>query len=110
VDFIDPYLTHEVLLHPAKVHVCCALSARIVGPVFNETIHCERYVQVILGILIPQLTEQNKLSGWFLQDSVTAHTARMSTQAIPIVFGDRIVGSVVWPARSSHLIPRNFSL
>jgi hypothetical protein len=36
----NPHLTHEVLLHPAKVGVCCAASARrIAVPVFfNETI------------------------------------------------------------------------
>jgi hypothetical protein len=31
----NPHLTHEVLLHPVKVDVWCAVSARrIVGPVF----------------------------------------------------------------------------
>jgi hypothetical protein len=30
----NPHLTHEVLLHPVKINVWCAVSARIVGPVF----------------------------------------------------------------------------
>jgi hypothetical protein len=35
----NPHLIHEVLLHPLKVGVWCAVSARIVVPVFfNETI------------------------------------------------------------------------
>jgi hypothetical protein len=31
---MNPHLTHEVLLHPVKVGVWCAVSARIVVPVF----------------------------------------------------------------------------
>jgi hypothetical protein len=38
----NPHLTHEVLLHPVKVGVSCAVSARTVGPVFlNETSNCK---------------------------------------------------------------------
>jgi hypothetical protein len=57
-----------------KVGVWCALSARrIVGPVlFNETINCERYVQVMLGQFFSELTEDERLYGWVQQDSVTA--------------------------------------
>jgi hypothetical protein len=75
-----------------KVGVWCAVSARrIVGPVmfFNETINCERYVQVILGQLFSELTDEERLYGWFQQDSATAHTARtcMSMQALSDVLG-----------------------
>jgi hypothetical protein len=47
----NPHLSHEFLLHPVKVGVWSAVSARrIVGSVFfNETVNWERYVQVILG-------------------------------------------------------------
>jgi hypothetical protein len=62
----NPFLTHKLLLHPVKVGVWCAVRARIVGPVFfNETINCERYVQAILGQLFPELTEDERLYGWF---------------------------------------------
>jgi hypothetical protein len=42
----NPHLTHEVLLHPVKVGICCAArSRRIVGPVFfNKTINYKKYV------------------------------------------------------------------
>jgi hypothetical protein len=70
------------------------LSARFVGPMFfNETIHCERCVQVILGQFFSELTEEERLYGWFQQDSATAHTARMSMQALPDIFGGRIINS-----------------
>jgi hypothetical protein len=44
----NPHLAHEVPLHPVKVGVWCAVSARRSGvPMFfNETIHCERYLHV----------------------------------------------------------------
>jgi hypothetical protein len=53
-----------------KVGVWCAVIARrIVGPVFfNETNFCDKYVQAILGQLFPQLTERERLFGWFQQD------------------------------------------
>jgi hypothetical protein len=40
---------------------------------FNETINCERYVQVILGQFFSELTEEERFYGWFQQDSATAH-------------------------------------
>jgi hypothetical protein len=50
-----------------EVGVWYAVSARrIVGPViFNETVNCKRYVQVILGQFLPQLTEGERLCDWF---------------------------------------------
>jgi hypothetical protein len=58
-----PHLTHEVLLHPLKVGVWRAVSARrIAGPVFfNETINCGRYVQGLLGKIFPELTKRRTL-------------------------------------------------
>jgi hypothetical protein len=72
----NSHLTHEVL-HAVEIGVRCAISARvIVGPViFNETINCERYVQVILGQFFPVLTVEERFYGWFQRDSVTAHSA-----------------------------------
>jgi hypothetical protein len=71
---------------------------------FNETINCERYVHVILRQFFPELIEE-KIYGWFQQDSATAHTTRMSMQALSDVFGDKIISSGVWPARSPDLSP-----
>jgi hypothetical protein len=74
-----------------KAGVWCAVSARrFVEPVFfNGTINSEKYIQVILGHFFPELPEE-RLYGWFQQDSATAHTACMSMQALSDVFGDRI--------------------
>jgi hypothetical protein len=54
---------------------------------FNETINCERYVKVILRIFFEGLTEEEKLHGWFRQESVTAHTVHFSMQLWLTSFG-----------------------
>jgi hypothetical protein len=75
---------------------------------FNKTINCERYGQVILRQFLPELIEEERLHGWFQQDSATAYTARMSMQALSDVFGDRIISSGIWPAHSPDLNPCDF--
>jgi hypothetical protein len=87
----------------------CAVYARIVGPVFfNETINRERYVQVILTQFFPEITQEERLYGWFRQDSATARTARMSMHALSNVFGVKIISSDIWPACSYDLNPCDF--
>jgi hypothetical protein len=51
----------------SKFGVWCALSARriVVPVVVNQTIGCEKYVQVILGQFFPELTEEERLCRWF---------------------------------------------
>jgi hypothetical protein len=46
----NPYLTHEVPLHPVNVGAWCAVRARrIIGHAyFNEITNCKGYVRVIL--------------------------------------------------------------
>jgi hypothetical protein len=108
----NPHLTHEGPFHPVKVGVWCAVNARrIVGPAFfNETINCERYVQVILGQFPPEITEEGRLYGWFQQDSATSHTARIPMQALSEVFGDGIISSGIWSARSPDFNTSDFSV
>jgi hypothetical protein len=66
LEFTESTSSYEVLLHPVKVGVWCCVSARIVVPVFfNRTVNYERYVQAILGQFCPQLTEEERLCGWF---------------------------------------------
>jgi hypothetical protein len=81
----NPHLTHEVLLHPVKVGVC-------------------------LGQFFPELTEGERVCGWFQQDLATAHTSCMSMQALSIVFGARVISCGIWPACSPDLNPYVFFL
>jgi hypothetical protein len=108
----NPQLSHEYVLHPVKVYVWCAVSARkTFGTVFfHETFNCEIYVQVVLGQIFLELTEENKLYGWFQLNLATAHTASMSMQALSSVFGDRIISSGIWPAYLPDLNPCDFFL
>jgi hypothetical protein len=68
-----------------------------------------KYVQVILGQFFGALTEEERLYGWFQQDSAAAHTACMSMQALSNVFEDRIISSGIWPVHSHILILVIFS-
>jgi hypothetical protein len=66
LEFTESTSNYEVLLYAAKVCVWCAVNARVVVPVFfNETINCERSVQVILGQFFTYLTEEERLCDWF---------------------------------------------
>jgi hypothetical protein len=59
----------------------------------NETINCQRYEKVILGKLFLGLTEEEKLHGWFRQDSETACTVHLSMQLWLTIFCERIISS-----------------
>jgi hypothetical protein len=52
----------------------------------------QRYVHVIFGQFLPELTEEEELNGWFQQESATAHTARMSSgiELSAAVFGQHV--------------------
>jgi hypothetical protein len=66
------------------------VQERLLDLFLNETLNCKRYVQVIFGQIFPELTEEERLYGWFQQDSVTADTARMSMQVCLMFSGTEI--------------------
>jgi hypothetical protein len=72
----DPHAAHDILFHPLKIKVWCAVSCcRIVGPIFFEdTIYSEHYIDVVHEFL-GQLTEEDIAEASFQQESVTCHTA-----------------------------------
>jgi hypothetical protein len=74
---------------------------------FIKAINCERYAQVILRQLFPQLTEEESFYGWFQQDSASAHTARMPMQALSDIFRDKNISTGIWQAHSPDLNPYN---
>jgi hypothetical protein len=101
----NPHLTDEAPLHPVEVGVWCALSARrFIGPVFlNKTINCERYVQAILGHFFSDFTQEERLYGWFQQDSATAHLVRnVYARLRPVSSGTKL--SAVIFGQHVHLI------
>jgi hypothetical protein len=86
--------------NPQPMTSCSA--RRVVGSVFfNETINYKRYVQFILGQFFPEITEEERLYGWFQQFSATANTAHtvylcrlcpmsLGTESSSVVFGQHI--------------------
>jgi hypothetical protein len=89
--------------------VCFTCKKDCWACVFNETINCERYIQIILGQLFSELTEEEILYDWFQQDSATVHTARIPIYSGFVQYlGERIISSDIWPARSPDLNPYDF--
>jgi hypothetical protein len=55
----------------ARNRYTALLREGLFAPVFfNETINCERYVQVILRQFFSELTEEETLYGWLQQDFI----------------------------------------
>jgi hypothetical protein len=74
----------------------------------NETVNFKRYVQDILEQFFPELVEEERLCGWFQQESATAHTACMFMQVSSEVFEGSIISSGILPARSPDFRPCDF--
>jgi hypothetical protein len=70
---------------------------------FNETINCERYVWVILGQVFSELTEEERLYGWFQQDSATAHIAHTCMQGFSRCLRGTKLSAVIF-GQHVHLI------
>jgi hypothetical protein len=67
----NPGVLHEAPLHDPKVGVWCGISARrIIGLIFfMDTLNSERYINLILNRIFPELTEKKRLHSYFQQDS-----------------------------------------
>jgi hypothetical protein len=103
----NPHLTHSLAASSECWGLACCKGKEDCRTCFffNGTINCERYAQVILWQLLPELTEEERLYGWFQQDSATAHTAYMSMQALSDTFRDRNISTGIWQAHSHNLNP-----
>jgi hypothetical protein len=73
----NPHAVRTATLHPVKVGVWLAVSRqRVYGPVFfNFTVNSERYIQYMLLPFLNQLTDQERQTAYFQQDSARAHIA-----------------------------------
>jgi hypothetical protein len=68
-------------------------------------------IQVIVGQFFSELTEEERLYGWFQQDSATAHTARISLcpmssgrELSAVVFGQHVHPILILVIFSSGVI------
>lgn len=105
--FTDSTHNPRCLLHAEKIDVWCA---RTVGPLFlTKHLVYKIYVQVILEQFFPQLREEERLYGWFKQDLVTEHTARVCMQALSDATGRELSAEVFRQQIDPVLIPVIFS-
>ena len=80
-------------------------------PIFyDDTINAERYRNNILAPFFEQFTDTECRSGYFQQDSATAHTADQSLEFIVEIFENRIISRGLWPARSPDITACDFYL
>jgi hypothetical protein len=93
-----------VPLHDPQVGVWCGISARRIGPTFLW-IHLTQKFDLILNRFFPELTEEERLYGYFHQDTTMMHIAGNSMATISDVFGDRVISEGLWVASSPHFMP-----
>jgi hypothetical protein len=74
------------------------------------TLNSERYINLILNRFFPEFTEEERLYGYFQQDSATVHTAGNSMAAISDGFCNRDNSEGLWPAHSTDLMLCDFYL
>lgn len=110
----NPREVHEKPLHSPKVIVWCAIgSMGIIGPYFFEdvngrsvTVNSERYVEMLINFLQPELHRRGIENVYFQQDGATAHTARRSLETLRNMFPGRLIsrfGDIPWAACSPDL-------
>ena len=88
----DPNMLNEKPFYDQKVGVWCAVvRSRTIGSIFYENaMMYEWYISDILEQFFALLMKEREL-GWFQQDGATAHTARVSMQAVQGASGDCII-------------------
>jgi hypothetical protein len=59
----------------------------------------------MLQSFLNQLTDQERQTGYFQQDSARAHTVRATMRYLHQNFDDRVISEGVWPSRSPDLTP-----
>jgi hypothetical protein len=103
--------------------VWCAISSHgIIGPYFFEdngratTVTSGRYANMIATSLTDELATrfpQVNEASWFQQDGATSHTARVSMDAVQLLFHNHLIsrnGDIPWPPRSQDLSACDFFL
>lgn len=111
----NPHQVVEAPLHPEKVGVWAAVSARrVIGPIFFEgNINAEKYRQEILQVFIGLLHDDELRRAYFQQDGARPHCTHETLQFLREYFDDRIISrntDIPWPARSCDLTPCDFCL
>jgi hypothetical protein len=73
-----------------------------------DTRNSETYINLTWNRVFSELTEEERLYGYFQQDSANEHTAGNSMAAISDVFGDTVISEGVWSVSSPDITPYDF--
>lgn len=117
----NPQVIHESPLYPEKVTVWCGFWAQgVIGPYFFEdddgnrvTVNGERYRNMLVEYLWPELRNGDINNVFFQQDGATCHTSRETIDLLQQHFPGRVISrnaNVNWPPRSCDLTPLDFFL
>lgn len=111
----NPHVFVETPLHPEKIGVWAAISARrLIGPIFfNGSINAERYREEILQPFFNELHDDELREGYFQQDGARPHCTAETLQLLRQFFDNRLISrntEIPWPARSCDLTPCDFCL
>ncbi|PNF22643.1 hypothetical protein B7P43_G07109, partial [Cryptotermes secundus] len=92
----NPHVLHEKPLHCQKIGVWCAVSRRIVGPIFFETaVNSPVYQDIITQFIA--LLEVDERECCSQQDGATCHTSNETMQFLRELFDDRLILKGLWP-------------
>ena len=111
----QPNYINEKPLNDDKVMVWCAFSTDYVyGPYFfDDTVNGERYLAMLKYFFWPmhsRLKSKKKLLSILQHDGAPPHRKKEVDEYLESKFGDRFIGSGIWPPRSPDLNPCDFSL
>lgn len=90
------------------------LGNNIIGPYFIDgTLNFEKYRNLLINEVLPNIAEVTENEVWFQQDGAPAHSARQITELLNNTFHEKWIGRygpIKWPARSPDLSPNDFFL
>ena len=81
------------------------IARKITGPVLFEETNSYFYLALILAHFFKELAEGEKISGYFMKDGATAHTANFCVSVLQKVCGERLMTVGLWFQRSPDLNP-----
>lgn len=117
-----PEITAVKNLHPKKIMVWCAISARgVFGPVFIEsTLKADQYIELLKEEFFPFCHQNDYINDyWFMQDGARPHRTENVFTALNQQFGPRIIGldypryfegGIEWDPYSPDLNPCDYFL
>lgn len=89
------------------------LGSHIIGPFFIEKINSDKYLELLIEKVGPEIANLNLETVWFQHDGCPAHNAYGVREYLNDTFPNSWIGrggTINWPARSPDLTPCDFFL